>query len=69
MGTVHMCFQNLFFFVFKPLWKLLVDMVSKFFIIVSVNEMGFTGHFPFDYQEVCSGLSVDHCSDDKAKNQ
>uniref|UniRef100_A0A9L0S024 Enolase superfamily member 1 n=1 Tax=Equus caballus TaxID=9796 RepID=A0A9L0S024_HORSE len=53
----------------KPLWKLLVDMVSKFFIIVSVNEMGFTGYFPFDYQEVCSGLSVDHCSDDKAKNQ
>lgn len=33
MSTFYM-FYNSFLFFFKPLWKLLVDMVSKFFNII-----------------------------------
>lgn len=33
--TLYTCFKILFFF--KPLWKLLVDMVSKFFDIIMFN--------------------------------
>lgn len=59
------------FFFFKPLRKLLVDMVSKFFniITVSVNEMDFMNYLSFDNQSISSGLSRDHCSDDKAEHQ
>lgn len=48
--------SNLFYkfllFSFKPLWKLLVDMVSKFInmLIVSVNEMDLMDYLPFDNQ-------------------
>lgn len=39
-----------FFFFFEPLWKLLVDMVSKLFniIIVSVTEIDFMNCLLFD---------------------
>ena len=63
-GTCHTAFtvgklvgiSNLFYefllFSFKPLWKLLVDMVSKFInmLIVSVNEMDLMDYLPFDNQ-------------------
>lgn len=46
-----------FFFFSKPLWKLLVDMVSKFFNIIMLNnynnvvkEMDFMDYLPFDNQ-------------------
>lgn len=49
------------FLFFKPLWKLLVDMVSKFFnTLFSVNEMDLMDSTPFDYQwihfSIVSGL-------------
>lgn len=64
-------FKSIFFFFFKPLWKLLFDMVSKLFniITVSVNEMDFMNYLSFDNQSIYSGLSMDHCSDDKAEHQ
>lgn len=48
--VLHTFYKSSLFF--KPLWKLLVDMVSKFFniLIVSVNEMDFMDYLPFDNQ-------------------
>lgn len=47
----HMSYKS-FLFYFKPVWKLLVDMVSRIVnvTIVSVNEMDFMNDMPFDDQ-------------------
>lgn len=58
MGASHMFYKSFLFF--KPLWKLLVDMVSKFFnTLFSVNKMDLMDSMPFDYQWIHSTLSLD----------
>ena len=58
MGASHMSYKSFLFS--KPLWKLLVDMVSKFFnTLFSINEMDFMDSMPFDYQRIHSASSLD----------